>query len=159
MKLREYYRFFQRMLKKAKVDYMNKKIFLKICSIKNVNNTWTLYDCEGKKLGEELDATPFPSLMNRRYRAKRKNTIEVDDVSCVWCLKGENDNWIQVGRTKNLTNLLSNDVKEDIKKIFSHTGKYGKLNEKYSELTFYEINSIMEHLQSAKGALSNEKNS
>lgn len=115
---------------------------LLICSVKKDNNIWNLYDSQGEKLREPFSHTVFPSSMNRRYRAIRKKYICEDDTACVWYLLGKNKvtaKWLQVGRTKNLRNLLSNDVKEDIKEIFSGYGKYGQLKDIYSELLFYEI--------------------
>ncbi len=115
---------------------------LKICSIKKRGDTWILYDTDGEEIRVPSESGYFSSALNRRYRNKRKSIIANDDISCVWFLIGNKNGsskWIQVGRTKNLTNLLSNDVKEDIKDLYFGKGMYGELKEYYDELSFYEI--------------------
>jgi hypothetical protein len=99
--------------------------------------------------------------MNLRYRKKRGNKWgkDVENLSCVWVLIGkinEAEKWIQVGRNSSLKNMLSNDIKEDIKQVYSGTGKYGGLN--YSELIFYEINikNYIENDEESKGILETE---
>lgn len=117
----------------------------RICSIKKENNNWNLYDYEDKLLRRPSANTYFPSSLNMRYRIKRKEFFEDEDTSCVWILIGKKNSitkWIQVGRTKNLKNLLSNDIKEDIKEFYSGNGKYGQLQDKYTELIFFEIDIL-----------------
>ena len=132
---------------------------LLICSIKKVDNGWVLYDCNGENISNL--SGKFPSSMNLRYRKKRGNKWgkDVENSSCVWVLIGkinEAEKWIQVGRNSSLKNMLSNDIKEDIKQVYSGTGKYGGLN--YSELIFYEINikNYIENDEKSKGILGTE---
>ena len=117
-------------------------LIYKVCSIKKEIETWKFYDLEGKQLREPSENTYFPSSMNRRYRAKRKGNAIDEDISCVWFLIGKKNNasrWVQVGRTSNITNMLSNDIKNDIKEFYSGHGRYGELQKKYTELIFYEV--------------------
>ena len=121
---------------------MAEEIYRKICSIRKDDNIWEFLDCEGNILRTPDRKSFFSSSMNKRYRSKRKEYIDYEDASCVWVLIGKNsssENWIQVGSTKNLKNLLSNDIKEDIKEFYSEEGKYANLSTKYEELTFYEV--------------------
>lgn len=127
---------------RGKVVMMSEEIYRKICSIRKDDNNWELLDCEGNILRTPDRKSFFPSSMNKRYRSKRKEYIDYEDESCVWVLIGQNsssENWIQVGSTKSLKNLLSNDIKEDIKEFYSEEGKYANLSKKYEELTFYEV--------------------
>ena len=116
--------------------------FMLICSIKKKVQEWHLYDCYGKDLGALQNDKRFSRAMNIRYRGKRN--VNAGNESCVWILIGKNETeevCLQVGRTKNLTNLLSSDVKEDIKEICKgdNNSNYGKLKDKYTELSFYEV--------------------
>lgn len=120
---------------------MDEKIYKKICSIIMSENRWYLYDCQDEKISEPSSARIFSSAMNIRYRKNRNMSRE--DISTVWVLVGfRNDNkeWIQVGRTKNLTNLLD-EIREDVKKFYGSGNKYASLREQhYEKLVFYEIN-------------------
>lgn len=84
--------------------------------------------------------------MNIRYRNFRKKYIKRNDISCIWILVGiknneDTESWIQIGRSKHLTNLLSEDVKEDIKAIlYERNGKYKDLKKEFKNLVFYEVN-------------------
>ena len=132
-----------------KYNVMNDGMYLRICAIKKNNNGWEFLDCNRESLKAPDEKSIFTSSMNKRYR----------NTACVWFLMGKADNGketcIQVGRTKNLTNLLSNDIKEDIKNFYSGVGKYGKLKEKYNELVFYEVdvNRIIKEDKDAKKIL------
>ncbi len=99
------------------------------------------YDCQD----EEIKST---NAMNRHYRRKRKENILEEDVSTVWILsareKDKKQNYIQVGRSKNLKRMLSGDIRLDVKEIINTNNefggtKYNKLIEKYSELIFFEV--------------------
>lgn len=127
------------------ISCMDKRLIKKICSIKKDNDIWKLYDCTDQELRTPSRDAKFTSSMNRHYRVFRKKSFSEEDSSCVWFLVGKTNNqekWIQVGRTKDLTNLLSNDIKEDLKDFFYGTGKYGQLRDKYCELIFYEIDVL-----------------
>ena len=138
---------------------MNDGMYLRICAIRKNNNGWEFSDCNGESLKAPDEKSIFTSSMNKRYRKERKKYIVDENTACVWFLRGKADNGditcIQVGRTKNLTNLLSNDIKEDIKNFYSGVGKYGKLKEKYNELVFYEVdvNQIIKEDNDAKQIL------
>ena len=138
---------------------MNDGMYLRICAIRKNNNGWEFSDCNGESLKAPDGKSIFTSSMNKRYRKERKKYIVDENTACVWFLMGKADNGketcIQVGRTKNLTNLLSNDIKEDIKNFYSGVGKYGKLKEKYNELVFYEVdvNRIIKKDKDAKKIL------
>ncbi|MCR4740820.1 MAG: hypothetical protein K5886_11260 [Lachnospiraceae bacterium] len=129
---------------------MEKGLYKKICSLKKEDNIWNLYDWDGKPLRNPSPNTSspnayFPKSLNQRYRNIRKTYGIDEDISCVWFLTGKKngrEEWIQVGRTKTLNNMLSSDIKEDIKAFFYGTGKYGELGKEYSELIFYEIDVI-----------------
>ena len=115
-------------------DGKNDGMYLRICAIRKNNNGWEFSDCNGESLKAPDKKSIFTSSMNKRYRKERKKYIVDENTACVWFLRGTADNGdktcIQVGRTKNLTNLLSNDIKKDIKSFYSGVGKYGKLKEK-----------------------------
>jgi len=102
-------------------DGKNDGMYLRICAIRKNNNGWEFSDCNGESLKAPDKKSIFTSSMNKRYRKERKKYIVDENTACVWFLRGTADNGdktcIQVGRTKNLTNLLSNDIKEDIKTI------------------------------------------
>ena len=123
---------------------MNDGMYLRICAIRKNNNGWEFSDYNGESLKAPDEKSIFTSSMNKRYRKERKKYIVDENTACVWFLRGKADNGditcIQVDRTKNLTNLLSNDIKEDIKSFYSGVGKYRKLKEKYNELVFYDVN-------------------
>ncbi len=110
----------------------------KICSIKvGKNNKMTLRDCNGI----EVKST---NAMNRHYRKSRLLHNIEDDNPVVWVLIGENRNvkekYLQVGQSKNLTRMLSGDIRPDVNEILSKSGsKYSDLASKYSKLAFYEI--------------------
>ena len=119
---------------------MDEKIYKKICSIIMSEDRWYLYDCKDKKISEPSSERIFSSAMNKRYRKNRN--MSRTDISTVWVLAGfKNDNkeWIQVGRTKNLTNLLA-EVRKNVKNFYDSGNKYAALREKhYEKLVFYEI--------------------
>ncbi len=129
-------------------------MFIKICSLKKENNTWSLYDCcnPNNNLGNPYSwKKRFPPTMNTHYRDYRKGILDGDNPN-VWVLKGKDkidESTLQVGRTKNLERLLSHDIKGDIYDFFlkNMNNKYGKLKvSKYDELTFYEVD-IEEYLK------------
>lgn len=114
----------------------------KICSIEvEENNKMTLHDCNGN----EIKST---NVMNRRYRKSRRLRSTEEDNPVVWVLIGKDiipqEKYLQVGQSKNLTRMLSGDIRPDVNEILSKNGrcngsKYSKLASKYSKLTFYEI--------------------
>lgn len=114
-----------------------------ICTIRIENNIMKLYD--GNR--QEIDSNSTRSL-NINYRRKRKIRTEDDESPVVWVLVGKNmpdeEVYLQVGQSKNLTRMLSNDIRKDVnelldEKLNEESSKYKKLLGKYTQLEFYEI--------------------
>lgn len=121
-----------------------------VCSIEidDYGNT-TFFDC----CGNEIKSKNTKS-MNEHYREERRSVFRQDDVPVVWVLVGKRGNeerCLQVGQSKNLTRMLSNDIRKDVNEILfdeypkeKNLPKYKALTEKYQKLEFYEvdINSV-----------------
>ena len=111
-----------------------------ICKIEFKDNAHFLLDCNNSIIRST-------NAMNRRYRIVRRQTILEEDMALVWILTGihkdsKEKKIIQVGQCKNLTQMLSGDIRKDIKKIINagnSDNKYSKLHKEFTELSFYEV--------------------
>ena len=113
--------------------------------MKKDNDIWKLYDCTDKQLRTPSQETKFTSSMNQHYREFRKNSFSEEDSSCVWFLVGKtkhHEEWVQVGRTKDLTNMLSNDIKEDVKDFFMVLENIGSLETNMTRESTRKVSSM-----------------
>lgn len=123
------------------IDEISKE---RICSIRLENNNWHFYDCNYDELPIPSEKRIFSSAMKNRYQKERKNKQD-RKFSTVWILVGTTfDNvkkCVQVGRTKDLINSLT-EIKNNIKDFYcGNRGKYDILrNKNYKEIVFYEVN-------------------
>lgn len=133
-------------MKQQELERILEEKFIIISSLEKNEAGWSLFDCNGERLRTPDKNSYFPSSMYGRYANKTKIDF-YNDVSRVWALIGiTNDDivsWIQVGRSKNRSNMLSDDIKDDIKDfLFSDelNGKYGKHRKSFRTMVFLEVN-------------------
>ena len=111
-----------------------------ICRIKYDGESPFFYDCKNL----EIKST---NAMNMRYRKARRQIVTEEDGATIWILTGilkqdGEEKLIQVGQCKNLTQMLSGDIRKDVRQIISENdpnGKYSTLRQEYKELFFYEV--------------------
>lgn len=115
-----------------------------ICKIEKTENGIRFLDWKN-------DLINYTNAMHKRYREFVDTLVYNIEDPKVWvlvaCGDDGTDKYLQVGKSKNLTRMLSGDVGPDAKEILNIDGKYnetkyGRLTKKYNTLIFYEVDIV-----------------